>query len=99
MTTIISAQVILDLPEELRLLLDCSGLSNADIVRAEDADLDVSIRPVELPATDEDEPSRVIGYEIIVTPETVMSIGIAAVSKDGHLRVNSLYPWLREAET
>ncbi len=71
-------RIYLDLPDELRQLIDRSGLSVTDIVRAEETDLDVTIRPAELPAADDDERSRGIGFEIVMTPEMVISIGVAA---------------------
>ena len=87
----IPSRIYLDLPAELRLLIDRSGLSVEDIVRAEDPSLDLVIRPAELPTGDDDERSRSIGWEIVATPEMVISIGIAAA-----LVIRALSKFLRD---
>lgn len=71
-------QIFIDLPPELRRMLDDSGLTIADVVRREGFDLALAIHPQELPGFDEDGRERGIGTVLMGTAALTLSLGAAA---------------------
>jgi len=71
-------KIFLDLPSDLRRMLEDSGLTIADIVRREGFDLALEILPEELPGFDSEGRERGIGTALMATAALTLSLGAAA---------------------
>ena len=71
-------KIYLDLPPDLRRVLDDNGLTVEDVLRREGIDLPLEIREEELPAAAEGERERDIGLVLMGTAALTVSIGAAA---------------------
>jgi hypothetical protein len=71
-------KIFLDLPPELRKLLEESGLTISDIVRREGFDLALEVLPEELPGVTEEGRERGIGTVLMGTAALALSLGSAS---------------------
>ncbi len=73
-------RLYVDLPDDLREAVERSGLSLTDILQADGAPPGLRAEPAQLPAGLEPagERSRGLGFEIVISPELVLSAAAAA---------------------
>jgi hypothetical protein len=73
-------RLYIDLPDDLRETIERSGLTLTDILQAEGAPAGLRAQPAPLPATLESAGARdrALGFEIVVTPELLLSAAAAA---------------------
>jgi hypothetical protein len=71
-------KIFLDLPPDLRRMLESSGLTIHDILRREGFDLAVDVLPEELPGLDEEGRERGIGTVLMATAALTLSLGATA---------------------
>jgi hypothetical protein len=83
----------IDLPDDLRALIESSGQSLTDLLRAEGAPSGLIAQPAEVPAVDEADGSRTraLGFEVIITPELLMSAAAA-----GSMLILAISKFLRD---